>query len=62
MLNQMVASMEASYKWTVKRTLLRNLWENCDMNDFERMEAEEQKEHLEKCFESAIVKFRSILK
>lgn len=60
--NEIIASLETNYKSTVKRTLLKALRENQDESDFSSMETGEQRECLEKYFNTAIVRYHSILK
>ena len=56
-----ISSMEANYKSAVKRTLLKALREDQELN-FDSMDRGEQIEHLERCFNATIVRYRSILK
>lgn len=60
--NQAITSMETSYKAMVKRTLLKALRDNRDEVNIESMSVREQKEHLERLFNGALVRYRSILK
>ncbi|KAL9190181.1 hypothetical protein ACHAXT_007392 [Thalassiosira profunda] len=55
------ANLEAGYKTIVKRSLLKALRE-CSETNFDAMPKAKQGEHLERCFNAAIVRYRSILK
>jgi len=62
LVNEMIASLEANYRSTVKRTLLKALREDQDELDFDSMEMCDQRKHLEKYFNGAVVRYRSILR
>lgn len=63
MVNQIIASMEVTFKPLMKRTLLKILREKEDKElNFNSMDKEEQIRHLELCFNRAIVRYRAILK
>ena len=64
--NESIASLEASYKVMLKRSLLKLIRERKDEDDdevsFGSMSRGEQLDHLEGCFNATIVRYRSILK
>ncbi len=63
MVNQIIASMEATFKPLMKRTLLKILREKEDKElNFNSMDQGEQIRHLELCFNRAVVRYRAILK
>ena len=63
MVNQIIASMEATFKPLMKRTLLKILREKEDKElNFNSMDKGEQIRHLELCFNRAVVRYRAILK
>ncbi|KAL3823595.1 hypothetical protein ACHAXA_005576 [Cyclostephanos tholiformis] len=63
MVNQIIASMEASFKPLMKRTLLKIVREKEDKDlNFDSMDRETQARHLELCFNRAIVRYRAILR
>ena len=60
--NDTITSAESIYKSSVKRTLLKTLRESQNESNFDSMSIEEQKEHLENCFNCAVVRYRAVLK
>jgi len=61
--NQVIATMEATFKSVLKRRLLKTLRGSQDDElSFNSLDSGEQRNHLEKCFNGTIIRYRSILK
>lgn len=56
-----ISTMEGNYKRVMIQTLLKSLREDANEVNYDSLSKREQRNHLENCFKTAIVRYRAIM-